>query len=181
MINEHNLLWLDLEMTGLEPTYDHILQMAAVVTDQNLTVRAEGPELIIHQPIEHMKTIPPIVQKMHTQSGLLNKVAESTISVVEAEQTMINFVKHYCIPGRTLLCGNSIWVDRAFLKRYMPQLEALFHYRMIDVSSVKELILHWYPQHPPFKKEKEHTALADVYESIAELKYYRTHYFNEKA
>jgi oligoribonuclease len=177
MISERNVVWIDLEMTGLNPEEHQILQIAAIVTDNDLTVRAEGPEIVIHQPAEHMQKMDDMVRDMHTSSGLLNKVYESNISVEYAEQEMIAFIKTYCIPGTTMLCGNSIWVDRIFLKRYMPALERLFYYRMIDVSTIKELVSRWYPHKPKFEKKKQHTALADIYESIAELRYYREHYF----
>lgn len=179
MISEHNLVWLDLEMTGLDPQKDHILQIATVVTDKDLTILQEGREFVIHQPVEHLHNINTMVQKMHTSSGLLNRVAESTISLARAEQDIIAYLTHYCISGITILCGNSIWVDRSFLKLHMPQLESFFYYRMIDVSSLKELVHRWYPKHQDFKKEKQHTALADVNESIAELRYYRDHYFKK--
>jgi oligoribonuclease len=177
MISEQNLLWIDLEMTGLDPERHHILQIATVVTNQDLTLCAEGPELVIHQPTEHMQLMDVVVRNMHTNSGLLKKVYASKISVEHAQQETMAFVQRYCIPGTTVLCGNSVWVDRIFLKRYMPLLEQLCHYRMIDVSSIKELVARWYPEIPKFTKKKRHTALADIYESIAELVYYRKHYF----
>ena len=177
MINESNLVWLDLEMTGLDPQKDHILQIATVITDKDLTILQEGRELVIHQPMENLQNINSTVQKMHTSSGLLNRVAESTMSLSFAEQEIIGYLTRYAISGIAVLCGNSIGVDRSFLKLQMPQLESFFHYRMVDVSSLKELVRRWYPTHQEFKKEKRHTALADVYESIAELRYYRDHYF----
>jgi oligoribonuclease len=180
MLSEQNLLWLDLEMTGLIPEKHHILQIAAIVTDQTLTVRAEGPEIVIHQPVEHVRGMDGVVLAMHTNSGLLNKVTASHTSIGLAEQEIISFTNQHCISGMTILCGNSIWVDRTFLKQHMPSFERMLHYRMIDVSSVKELVNRWYPDQKPFKKQKQHTARSDIYESIAELKYYREHYFIEK-
>ncbi|HEV2916423.1 MAG TPA: oligoribonuclease [Candidatus Babeliales bacterium] len=177
MINEHNVLWLDLEMTGTNPEKDHIIQIAAIVTDQNLQFKAEGPEIVIHQPKEHMQTMSPEVCALHTNSGLLNRVYESKISVEFAEREIIAFAKRYCIAGATILCGNSIWVDRTFIKRYMPFFDQLLHYRMIDVSTIKELVARWYPDKPKFEKKKQHTALSDIYESIEELRYYRKTYF----
>lgn len=177
MMSEHNLLWFDMEMTGLDPMHDHILQIAAIVTDQHLEFKAEGPEIVIHQPTEHLVDMHPEVRTMHTDSGLLNKVFASKTSIEFAEQEMIVFAKKYCIPDTTILCGNSIWVDRTFIKWYMPQFDKLLYYRMIDVSTIKELVARWYPQDEKFKKKKQHTALADIRESIDELRYYRKHYF----
>lgn len=177
MVSEHHLAWLDLEMTGLDPKCNQLLQIAMVITDSNLSVQAEGQEITIHQSAEHMCNMEPFVQNMHINSGLLHKVAKSTFSVAYAQQEMLSFVQRYCVPKTTLLCGNSIWVDRGFLKQHMPHLEAFFHYRMIDVSTVKELVTRWYPQELKRKKEKKHTALSDIYESIDELRYYRERYF----
>lgn len=177
VVNTNHLFWLDLEMTGVDAQNDHILEIASLVTDEQLNIIAEGPSLAIHQPPDHLNVMNDYVRNLHTDSGLLNRVAESTVSVGFAEKQTIAFFQRYCVAGVNVLCGNSVWVDRSFLKRYMPALDACFHYRIIDVSSFKEIIKRWYPNLPPFKKEKNHIALQDIYESINELQYYRTMVF----
>ena len=179
MISEQNLVWLDLEMTGLNPDLHHILQIAVIVTDKNLEVCAEGPELVVHQSAENLLTMDSWVRDIHTHSGLLNKVAASSLSEKDAEQEILAFLERYCIPKTTILCGNSIWVDRTFLKKHMPQLDSFFYYRMIDVSTLKELIARFYPQDKKYEKNKRHTALSDIRESIAELQYYREYYLKK--
>jgi oligoribonuclease len=176
---KQTLLWLDLEMTGLSPEQDSILQCAALVTDDQLKPVAEGIEYSIQHNAEALAHMHHEVRSMHTKSGLLDRVSQSPHTRADVEQKLINFFHTHCEPRKTLLCGNSIWVDRAFLKRHMPRFEALFFYRMIDVSTIKELALRWYPKLPQFKKQKQHTALADISESIAELRYYREHIFTE--
>jgi oligoribonuclease len=176
---KQTLLWLDLEMTGLLPERDSILQCAALVTDDQLQPVADGIEYIIHQRDNAFESMHHEVQAMHTKSGLLDRVSQSPHTLADVEQKLINFFNTHCEPHKTLLCGNSIWVDRTFLKKHMPRFEALFFYRMIDVSTIKELALRWYPTLPQFKKQKQHTALADISESIAELGYYRKHIFKE--
>lgn len=173
MVNTKHLFWLDLEMTGVDAQKDHIIEIASLITDENLNVIAEGPSVAIQQPPEHLIVMSDYVRNLHTNSGLLNRVAASTISLGFAEKQTIAFFNTYCVAGVNVLCGNSVWVDRSFLKRYMPELDSCFHYRIIDVSSFKEIIKRWYPQLPPFEKEKNHVAIADIYESIDELKYYR--------
>ncbi len=172
-----NLIWLDLEMTGLDPTHDVILDVACVATDARLTLLQEGPSLQIHQPDIVLDSMDPVVKAMHTKSGLLHLVKQSSVSVEQAEKELITFVKRHAVSGQMVLCGNTIAMDRSFLKQYMPEFESLFHYRMIDVTTVKLLAQRWYPSIPVFKKEERHTALADVYESIAELTYYKKHLF----
>jgi oligoribonuclease len=174
---KHTLFWLDLEMTGLNPEKDVILQCAALVSNNVLEQVADGIEYSIHQQPELLQIMDPFVAKMHTKSGLLEKVQQSTHSMSQVEKYLIAFFKQHCIPGETLLCGNSIWVDRSFLKKQMPEFESLFYYRMIDVSTIKELAIRWYPSIPIFKKQKKHTALADIQESINELAYYKQHIF----
>jgi oligoribonuclease len=178
---KQTLLWLDLEMTGLSPEQDSILQCAALVSDDQLNSVAEGVEYVIHHNPEALVSMHQEVRAMHTKSGLLDRVYQSSHNLADVEQKLINFFNTHCEPHKTLLCGNSIWVDRAFLKRRMPRFEVLFFYRMIDVSTIKELALRWYPKLPPFKKQKNHTALADISESITELSYYREHIFKEDA
>lgn len=164
-------------MTDLSPNQGLILECAAAISDDQLTIIAEGVEYVIHHDVHALAHMKPFVQEMHTASGLLERVQESTLSIAEVEQQLIAFFVAHCEPHKTLLCGNSIWVDRSFLKKYMPQFEALFFYRMIDVSTVKELAKRWYPQLPEFKKQKKHTALSDLHESIGELRYYRENLF----
>jgi len=178
---KHTLLWLDLEMTGLSPERDTILQCAVLVTDDQLKPVAEGVEYVIHHTPEMLTSMHQEVRAMHTKSGLLERISQSPHALAVVEQALIGFFNTHCEPHKTLLCGNSIWVDRAFLKRYMPRFESLFFYRMIDVSTIKELALRWYPKLPQFKKQKQHTALADISESIAELSYYKKHIFPESA
>lgn len=174
---KQTLFWLDLEMTGLLPEKDIILQCAALVTDDQLNPVAEGVEYVINCADAQLKHMHPDVRIMHTKSGLFERVQQSSHTLADVEDKLIAFFTAHCEPQKTLLCGNSIWVDRTFLKRHMPHFEALFHYRMIDVSTIKELALRWYPKLAPFEKQKNHTALADLHESIAELVYYKKHTF----
>ncbi len=173
----HTLLWLDLEMTGLSPEKDTILQCAAVVTDNQLTVIAESVEYTIYHTPNELVQMNEHVRTLHTNSGLLERVYLSLETLPQVEDALIKFFKSYCEPHNTLLCGNSIWVDRMFLKQYMPRFEALLHYRMVDVSTLKELVLRWYPTLAPFPKTKRHTAHADLRESIDELIYYQKNCF----
>lgn len=171
-------VWLDLEMTGLDPSTDVILELAVVITDLQLNVIAEGPSLVIHHTRQVLDRMDTVVHEMHTASGLLERVATSNISVAMAHEEICNFlVRHIAKDTRALLAGNSIWNDRAFLQRYMPNILKLLHYRIIDVSTLKELIMQWCPDASVFKKKKGHRALADIYESIAELQYYKEQYF----
>lgn len=174
---KQTLLWLDLEMTGLEPEHNSIVQCAVAVTNNALDIIDAGVEYVIHHTEQELSGMDPAVRSMHTKSGLLAKASASPLSLTQAEDKLIAFFTAHCEPKKTLLCGNSIWVDRTFLRRYMPRFEALFYYRMIDVSTLKELVLRWYPQLPQFEKKKQHVALSDVHESIAELRYYRNHIF----
>ncbi len=173
------LLWIDLEMTGLDSTHDVILEMALVATDLQLKNRQGGPSVVIHQPEEALSTMDAWCCKHHAASGLLDAVRASTITVEKAEELALAFVEQYCSSNRLLFAGNTIYQDRAFLARYMPRLNAKGHYRLVDVSSVKELVVAWYPNDPMarFKKGKAHRALEDVYESIEELCHYRQNFF----
>jgi len=173
----HNLIWLDLEMTGLDPEKMVILEIATVVTDNNLKVIAEGPNIAINHPEEALNSMDEWSLTHHKASGLLDRVRESHHDSRRAEQETIKFLSIHCKKGESPLCGNSVWQDRRFLTRYMPDLEKFFHYRVIDVSSIKELVNRWYPSDAPFKKEKAHLALGDIIESINELKYYRRKVF----
>lgn len=176
---ENNLLWIDMEMTGLDANRDQILEIAVLVTDIQLNVIAEGPNLVAFQPEEVLKGMDEWNQTHHTQSGLLDRVRASTESVKSAEDKVLAFCALHSKPKTSPLCGNSVWQDRRFLDRHMPALNAFFHYRIIDVSSVKELAYRWYPQLAPFKKAEAHLALADIRESVGELRYYREHCFQK--
>jgi oligoribonuclease len=174
--NAH-LVWLDLEMTGLNPDKDRIMELAAVVTDKNLNTVAEAPVLVVHQDDAVLAGMDKWNQSTHGKSGLIDKVKASVMTEAEAEVRMLDFLKAHVPPNASPMCGNSICQDRRFLGRYMPKLEAYFHYRNLDVSTLKELVRRWKPGLADgFKKEQKHEALADIYESIAELKYYREHF-----
>lgn len=171
-----NLVWMDLEMSGLEPKQDVILEIATLVTDADLNIIAEGPELVIHQPDIVLKNMNPWCIEHHASSGLTERVRESQVSQAEAEEETLAFL-HQHLDAAPPLCGNSIHQDRRFLDRYMPELEGFFHYRNIDVSTIKELVSRWYPETAIPKKRETHRALDDIRESIAELQYYRSHVF----
>lgn len=178
MAKDH-LIWIDLEMTGLEPAIDSILEIATVVTNAQLEVLAEGPVLAIYQPDSVLEAMNDWCQKQHKKSGLVDRVRASDVSIEQAQKMTMDFLKQYVKPGVSPMCGNSIWQDRRFLNKYMPQLEAYFHYRMVDVSTIKELAKRWAPKvYGGFKKEMRHLALADIHDSINELKYYRQRLLN---
>jgi len=175
--NEFNLVWVDMEMTGLDPDNDRIIEVACVVTDSELNVLAEGPVFAIHQPDEVLDKMDAWNKGTHGRSGLIERVKASTVSEADAEQALIDFLKQYVPAGKSPMCGNSICQDRRFMARGMPKLEAFFHYRNLDVSTLKELCRRWKPDIlSGFKKAQKHTALADIVESIEELRYYREHF-----
>jgi len=175
--SDQNLVWLDCEMTGLNPEHDHLLEIAVIVTDPQLRQRIEGPVLVIHQSDELLGGMDAWNKGTHGRSGLIDKVKASTLTEEEAQAQLIAFMAQYVPKGGTPMCGNSIGQDRRFLARYMPKLEAYFHYRNLDVSTLKELSKRWAPGvYKSFKKQQRHTALADVHESIDELEHYRTHF-----
>ncbi|WP_295996403.1 oligoribonuclease [Rugamonas sp.] len=175
--NEMNLVWVDMEMTGLEPDTDRIIEVAVVVTDMHLNVLAEGPVFAIHQSDETLDKMDAWNKGTHGRSGLIERVKASTVTEAEAEEALIAFMKLWVPKGKTPMCGNTIGQDRRFMVRYMPKLEAVFHYRNIDVSTLKELCKRWKPEIVGgFKKHQKHTAMADIVESIEELKYYREHF-----
>lgn len=175
--NALNLLWIDMEMSGLSPETDQVLEVAIVVTDAELNTVAEAPVLVVHQPDAVLDAMDSWNKGTHGKSGLIDKVKASTLTEVEVENQMLAFIRQY-VPERTSpMCGNSICQDRRFLARHMPKLEAYFHYRNLDVSTLKELAKRWRPGLAEgFKKSSKHEALADIYESIDELKYYREHF-----
>ena len=177
MYSEQNLIWIDLEMTGLDPDNDLIIEIATIVTDSQLNVLAEGPVLAIHQSDAVLAGMDEWNTRQHGGSGLTQRVRDSLITEAEAEAQTIAFLEKWLPAGASPICGNSICQDRRFLYRYMPKLEAYFHYRNLDVSTVKELAARWAPTlRDGFKKGDVHLALADIRESIAELQYYREHF-----
>ena len=174
--SDQNLIWIDLEMTGLEPDTDRIIEVAVVVTDPHLTVRVEGPVFAIHQSDAVLAGMDAWNTGTHGKSGLTARVRASTVDEAAAQAAVISFLKAHVPKGKSPMCGNSICQDRRFLARTMPQLEAFFHYRNLDVSTLKELARRWKPAAMEgFKKAQAHTALADIHESIDELIHYRTH------
>ncbi|MEY3579674.1 MAG: oligoribonuclease, partial [Pseudomonadota bacterium] len=175
--NEFNLVWIDMEMTGLDPDKDRIIEVAAVVTDPDLTILAEGPVFAIHQSDALLDGMDAWNKGTHGRSGLIDRVKASTVTEAQASTELITFLKKYVPAGKSPMCGNSICQDRRFMVRGMPELEAFFHYRNLDVSTLKELCKRWKTELAAgFKKHQMHTALADIIESIEELRYYREHF-----
>jgi oligoribonuclease len=175
--NDQNLIWIDCEMTGLDPEEDRLIEIAVIATGPDLTPRIEGPVLVIHQSDAQLDKMDAWNKGTHGRSGLIDKVKASGITEAEAQQQVLDFVARYAPKGSVPMCGNSISQDRRFLVKYMPKLEAFFHYRNIDVSTLKELAKRWKPDvYNSFKKQQKHTALADVHESIDELAHYREHF-----
>ena len=175
--SDQNLVWLDCEMTGLNPEVDRIIEIAIVVTGPGLEPRVEGPVLVIHQSDEQLGKMDAWNRGTHTKSGLVDKVKASTMNEDQAQALLLAFLSRFISKKGSPLCGNSIGQDRRFLVKYMPQLEAFFHYRNLDVSTLKELSKRWRPDiYNAFKKQQRHTALADVHESIDELVHYRSHF-----
>lgn len=178
--NEFNLVWVDMEMTGLDPDNDRIIEVAVVVTDAQLNILAEGPVFAIHQSDATMNGMDAWNKGTHGRSGLIERVKNSTVSEADAESALIDFLKHFVPAGKSPMCGNTICQDRRFMARGMPKLEAFFHYRNLDVSTLKELCKRWKPEIATgFKKHQKHTALADIIESVEELRYYRQHFIKE--
>lgn len=173
-----HLVWMDLEMTGLDPQQERIIEIATIITDSDLNTIAEGPVCAVRQPQALFDAMDDWNQKHHKASGLLARIASEGVSEREAEAVTLAFIEQHVGRAEAPLCGNTIWQDRRFLSRYMPTLESYLHYRMIDVSSVKELAKRWRPDVAfSFSKKNEHTALADIRESIGELKHYRERFF----
>lgn len=178
-LHPDNLIWIDLEMTGLDPERERIIEIATVVTDANLNILAEGPVMAINQPESLLDSMDEWNTNQHGNSGLIERVRASQITEQQASAATLDFLKQWVPGGQSPMCGNSIGQDRRFLVRYMPELAAFFHYRNIDVSSLKELAKRWKPQIlEGFSKQGSHLALDDVYESIAELRYYREHFIS---
>lgn len=173
----NNLIWIDLEMTGLDTDSDYIIEVATIVTDAELNILAEGPVIAIHQAEETLQAMDAWNTRQHNQSGLVKRVLESPHSACDAEDLTLKFLEKFVSAGVSPMCGNSICQDRRFLHRLMPRLEQYFHYRNLDVSSVKEIVSRWYPDKPVFEKESAHLAMDDIRDSIDELKFYRANYF----
>ena len=172
-----NLVWLDCEMSGLDPERERLLEIAVIVTSPDLAIRVEGPVFVIHQSDEVLNKMDAWNKGTHGKSGLIEKVRASTITEEHAQEQLIAFLKPYVSKGASPMCGNTIGQDRRFLNKYMPKLEAWFHYRNVDVSTLKELSRRWKPEVlNAFKKAQKHTALADVHESIDEMLHYRDHF-----
>jgi len=179
MKNNQNLIWIDLEMTGLDPERDRIIEIATIVTDAHLNILAEGPVFAVHQHESLIAGMDEWNTRQHNQSGLVTRVQESATSDAQAEQLTVEFLGQYLDKGKSPMCGNSICQDRRFLYKYMPELAAFFHYRNLDVSTLKELAIRWRPQLlSGIMKQSKHLALDDVKDSIAELVYYRQHFMN---
>ena len=175
--SDQNLVWIDCEMPGLDPEKERLLEIAVIVTGPQLTPRIEGPVLVIHQSDAQLNQMDAWNKGTHGKSGLIDKVKASSLTEAEAEQQILDFLKAYVPKSASPLCGNTISQDRRFLVKYMPRLEAFFHYRNLDVSTLKELSRRWKPEvYAAFKKQQRHTALADVHESIDELVHYREHF-----
>ncbi len=178
MVDENNLVWIDLEMTGLDPDKEKIIEMATIVTDSELNLVAEGPVIAIHQPDSLLDAMDEWCTRTHGESGLTQRVKDSKVTEREAELATIEFLKQYVAPGKSPLCGNSIGQDRRFLVKYMPELEDFFHYRNLDVSTIKELARRWRPDVlAGVKKKGSHLALDDIRDSIDELRHYRATFF----
>lgn len=175
---QNRLIWIDLEMTGLDTDHDHIIEIATIVTDAQLNILAEGPVLAIHQPDTVLNAMDEWCTRQHGESGLTERVRRSRLSVADAEQQTLDFLKKWVDAKASPMCGNSICQDRRFMHRLMPELEQFFHYRNLDVSSVKELAKRWRPEiMDGLKKEASHLALDDIRDSIRELRHYKQHFF----
>ncbi|MEX0939770.1 MAG: oligoribonuclease [Candidatus Babeliales bacterium] len=179
MKNANNLVWIDLEMTGLYPQTDVILEIATIITDDNLNPLAPSLSLVIHQPDSILENMNEWCKHQHALSDLTAEVKKSTTTLEQAQVETLSLIAQFCPPKKGILCGNSIWQDQKFLERYMPNISAYLHYKMIDVTSIQQLIKRWYPDDPniSFLKTEEHRALPDILESIDELKHYRKYFF----
>ncbi len=174
---DSSLVWIDMEMTGLNPEHAVIVEIATLITDGELNLVATGPEMAINHPQEILDNMELWSLEHHTASGLMDRIVASDITTAQAEEATLDFVKQHCREKECLLSGNSVWQDRRFMIKYMPRLEEFLHHRMVDVSTLKELYHRWYPGWTPHQKEHEHTALSDILESLDELRYYREKIF----
>ena len=175
-ISDNNLIWVDMEMTGLVPETHRVIEIATIVTDTNLAVLAEGPVIAIHQEPAELEVMDEWNTRTHTRSGLVDRVRSSTITEQDATEATLNFLRQWVPEGKSPMCGNSICQDRRFMARHMPELEMFFHYRNLDVSTLKILMQRWRPDLPEAPKQGAHQALEDIRESIEELRHYRTHF-----
>lgn len=182
MATNNSLVWIDLEMTGLNVAKDVILEIATIITDDELRFIEKGPSIVIHQPEERLMAMDEWCTNQHKKTGLTDAVRASIISTAQAEEETLKFIKKQCAPKTGVLCGNSVWQDRLFLKAHMPKITDYLHYRLIDVTSVKELINRWYPgnERAFFTKKDTHRAMDDIRESIAELNHYKKYFFSDK-
>ncbi len=175
-ISDHNLIWVDMEMTGLVPEAHRVIEIATIVTDSDLAVLAEGPVIAIHQQPAELEAMDEWNTRTHTRSGLVERVRSSTVTEQSATDATLNFLRQWVPEGKSPMCGNSICQDRRFMARHMPELETFFHYRNLDVSTLKILMQRWRPDLPEAPKQGAHQALEDIRESIEELRHYRTHF-----
>ena len=175
-ISDHNLIWVDMEMTGLVPETHRVIEIATIITDTNLAVLAEGPVIAIHQEPAELEAMDEWNTRTHTRSGLVDRVRSSTITEQGATEATLDFLRQWVPEGKSPMCGNSICQDRRFMARHMPELETFFHYRNLDVSTLKILMQRWRPDLPEAPKQGAHQALEDIRESIEELRHYRTHF-----
>lgn len=178
-MDKNNLIWIDLEMTGLDPAKDKIVEIATIVTDNELNIIAEGPVIAITQSAKCLAEMDEWCIRVHGKNGLLQRVVNSNTTEIQAQEETLDFLYKYCLPDKSPLCGNSVWMDRFFIFHHMPELYKFLNYRTIDVSSIKEIAKRWYPESPilDFKKKNNHRALDDIQESIAELKHYKDCFF----
>lgn len=177
IISPNNLIWIDLEMTGLDTDNDYIIEIATIITDSELNILSEGPVITVHQTKQILDAMDVWNTRQHNQSGLVKRVLESHYSTADAEDMTLEFLKKFVPEKVSPMCGNSICQDRRFLHRLMPRIEQYFHYRNLDVSSIQEMVTRWYPKKPIFKKDSAHLAIQDVRDSIKQLKFYREHFF----
>jgi len=175
-ISDHNLIWVDMEMTGLVPEVHRVIEIASIVTDSNLAVLAEGPVIAIHQQPAELEAMDEWNTRTHTRSGLVERVRSSAVTEQGATEATLDFLRQWVPEGKSPMCGNSICQDRRFMARHMPELEKFFHYRNLDVSTLKILMQRWRPDLPEAPKQGAHQALEDIRESIEELRHYRTHF-----
>ena len=183
MGKDDRLVWIDMEMTGLDPEKERVIEIAVLVSEGDLTLVAEGPDLVIHQSDEVLAAMDEWNTSHHGDSGLTDKVKASELSDADADEAVVAFLAEHCVPKRAVLAGNSIHQDRRFIRRYLPKLDAFLHYRQVDVSSIKELARRWYPEtyNAAPKKKETHRAMDDIRESLAELAYYRAAIFAKPA